>query len=131
MVSLVSARVIRALPPAPSLRMHQSLLDDHVDKHLPPATAAATIAAVLILILHHDLSRASAAFTVLGIVCTAGIIAISATLVRRENQQIQQWVDGSPTEPYAQARRDWDRAQGLRTVFGAAALASYIIGALA
>jgi hypothetical protein len=131
LVLLTTTRVIRGLTPALAIQMHQAILDDHADKHMPPAAFIATLSALIILIVHYHLSHTSGIFTALGILCTVGVIGVSLSLVRRSNEQIHGWSEGTATEGALQARQAWDRAQTFRTALGVAALASYIIGALA
>jgi Domain of unknown function (DUF1772) len=130
LVLLTTARIIRGLAPSLSIQMHQAILDDHADRHMPPAALIAVISGAVILILHHQLTHTSGAFTTAGVVCALGVALVSLSLVQRSNQQIRRWSEGSAVDAALVARRAWDRAQVLRTTLGVAALACFIIGAL-
>ena len=121
---------ISSLSPAAGLQFHQGF-DMRVDRYNPAAVLITLLTALALLFVEGDMTTTSGVATLIGFVCTIGVIVVSLVFNIPINRRIRGWsVDSVPAE-FVDLRQRWNTFHAVRTALGVLALTCYIIAVLA
>ena len=120
------------LTPAESVRVHQAMLTDLLDRYMPALNITSNVAAILILIFFfRDLTTVAIAFYAVGLVVGLLLSIPAAAYKIPTNRALAKLEPGVVPADYAQTRQRWDRIHVVQTSAALVALACFIIAALA
>ncbi|HEX5501315.1 MAG TPA: anthrone oxygenase family protein [Thermomicrobiales bacterium] len=129
MVLVAVIPLVRDLPPAIGLLIHQRL-DPLIDRVNPPAVVLSAASALLLLLLDRALTPPAATLTALGLAGSLVIAATSLGFNMRINRLIRSWSTDAVPDAYAATRRRWNRGHAVRTAAGMLALCCYATAAV-
>src|SRR5947209_14345820 len=95
--------------------MSHKAIDHNAERYMPYITGVSGLAALVILILHYNLSQMSGVFTALGIVGTLGIVITSQFFNTPLNRAIKRWTPDTVPDTYLTIRSRWERLNVIRT----------------
>jgi uncharacterized membrane protein len=121
---------MKTFEPKITAQIHRAI-DLLPDAYMRPSTITSGLSALLILILHHDLTAFITTFTVIGLIGTLGIVFTSEFFNVRINRVVHSWKDDYVAPEYPQMLARWGRFHVVRTSSSVLALVCYIISGLA
>lgn len=130
LVLVAIAPAKRRFPPGPAVQLHQ-VTTEMIDRYMPPNTAIAVLAGVLVLILQRSAPPMATIATAVGAAAFLGAGIVSFTWNIPTNRKIATWSPDAVPEEYRPMQRRWDTSHTARTAFGLVGLVAYIVAALA
>ena len=119
----------RELPPAGVVHLH-AVTSREIDRYMPPCTAAATLAGLLVVVLGSAPDRAAAAWTAAGFAFMFGAALVSMLNNMPINRRIAAFPPGTAPDGLSDLQRRWAAGNLARTLMGLAGFASYVLAVL-